>query len=264
MIDSSSPIEAFSALAHGAIKATHAMELSSLHITFLSAAEAQQLTAEDPAWINRHGLQFHWKNDGFADFDDFLEAMTARKRKSIKRERRELKDIQFRHLTGDALKPQHWDRFYQFYLATIEKKWGGAYLTREFFDIISQTMAERILLLVAEEDGEMIASALNFIGSDTLYGRNWGCLEERPFLHFETCYYQAIDFAIERGLKTVEAGAQGLHKVQRGYQPVLTHSAHYSSDAEFAHVIADFTQRESQLIRHEAEELKSWSPYKKP
>ncbi|MCE2516989.1 MAG: N-acetyltransferase [Alphaproteobacteria bacterium] len=263
LIDSPDPDAAFIALAHGAIEATDAMNLSSLHITFLSGGETEGLNRQDPRWINRKGVQFHWRNQGFDHFDDFLGLMAARKRKTIRRERREMQGLRFHHLTGDDLTPAHWDRFYQFYLATIEKKWGGAYLTREFFDIISQTMADRVLLVMAEDEGEMIAGALNFIGTDTLYGRNWGCLDDRPFLHFETCYYQAIDFAIARGLTTVEAGAQGLHKVQRGYAPVPTYSSHYIPHEEFARVIADFTRREALQVDREIKELDGWSPYRK-
>ena len=252
----------FSALADGAIRATEAMGLSSLHITFLSAEETDQLTRLSDRWIARHGLQFHWHNQGFDHFDDFLGLMASRKRKTIRRERRDVEDLNFHQLTGADIKPAHWDQFYQFYLATIDKKWGGAYLTRAFFDQIGATMADQILLVMAEDKGQMIAGALNFIGADTLYGRNWGCLEERPFLHFETCYYQAIDFAIERGLKTVEAGAQGLHKVQRGYQPVTTYSAHVMMHDDFARAIREFTARESRAIAREAEELQGWSPYR--
>ena len=263
MVDSDQPDLAFSALADGAIRATEAMGLSSLHITFLSQKETETLPTIDDRWIIRHGLQFHWQNNGFNSFDDFLDLMASRKRKTIRRERRDLADLKFHHLTGDDLKPAHWDRFYEFYLATIDKKWGGAYLTRAFFDQISTTMADKILLVMAEDQGEMIAGALNFIGQDTLYGRNWGCLMERPFLHFETCYYQAIDFAIERGLKTVEAGAQGLHKVQRGYAPVTTYSAHVMMHDDFAKAIREFTTREARSISREAEELRGWSPYRK-
>ncbi len=268
MVDSALPdaalSEAFSALANGAIDAANAMKLSSLHITFLNQIEAEKLAAENNDWITRHGLQFHWHNQSFENFDDFLGLMASRKRKSIRRERREIhaQGVTFQHLTGDDLKPHHWDQFYQFYLATIDKKWGGAYLTREFFDQISQTMPHRILLVAAEHDGKMIAAALNFIGANTLYGRNWGCLEERPFLHFETCYYQAIDFAISRGLKTVEAGAQGLHKVQRGYAPSLTYSSHYIPNPQFSDAIRAFTRQESAQINHEAEALQGWSPYR--
>jgi predicted N-acyltransferase len=255
---------AFSTLAGGAIGTTDAMQLSSLHITFLTGDEVERLEQEDPRWIIRHGLQFHWHNRDFGSFDDFLALMTSRKRKTIRRERRDATGaLVFHRLTGDDIKPRHWDDFYGFYLATVDKKWGGGYLTREFFDIIGQTMADRILLVMAEDQGRMIAGALNFIGRDALYGRNWGCAEERPFLHFETCYYQAIDFAIERGLKTVEAGAQGPHKVQRGYAPELTYSAHYIPNADFARAIGEFTRKEAIQISREADELRGWSPYRK-
>ena len=263
MIDSDQPDLAFSALADGAIRATEAMGLSSLHVTFLSAAETDKLTAHDDRWIARHGLQFHWHNQDFENFDDFLGLMASRKRKTIRRERREMDGLTFHQLTGDDLKPEHWDKFYQFYLSTIDKKWGGAYLTRGFFDQIAATMADHILLVMAEDCGTMIAGALNFIGDTTLYGRNWGCLDERPFLHFETCYYQAIDFAISRGLKRVEAGAQGLHKVQRGYEPVTTYSAHVMMHDDFARAIREFSEREMRGIAREAEELRGWSPYRK-
>lgn len=260
----SDPDMAFSALAGGAINAVDAMQLSSLHITFLTKDEASKLTNEDTRWIMRQGLQFHWQNNGFATFDDFLGLMASRKRKTIRRERRDAQNgLIFHQLTGDDLKPRHWDDFYQFYLATVDKKWGASYLTRDFFDIISQTMADQILLVMAEEDGNMIAGALNFIGKDTLYGRNWGCTKEHPFLHFETCYYQAIDFAIKRGLSTVEAGAQGLHKVQRGYAPAITYSAHYIPHPDFARAISEFTRKEIKHTNREAEELRGWSPYRK-
>jgi predicted N-acyltransferase len=262
MVNSPEPDAAFAALANGAIQATEAMGLSSLHVTFLSKEESQALTALDEQWIIRHGLQFHWHNQGFNGFDDFLGLMSSRKRKTLHRERREVLDLTFHQLTGAAITSKHWDDFYGFYLATIDKKWGGAYLTREFFDIIGSTMADQILLIMAEDNGQMIAGALNFIGQDTLYGRNWGCLNERPFLHFETCYYQAIDFAIAHGLKTVEAGAQGLHKVQRGYEPVLTYSAHVMMHDDFARAIAEFTARERRGISREMDELRGWSPYR--
>lgn len=254
---------AFTALAEGAIKACDAMQLSSLHMTFLTGDERDKLSRDDPRWIGRTGLQFHWQNEGFDSFDDFLGLMSSRKRKTIRRERRDAAEgVTFHRLTGAAIKPHHWDDFYRFYLATVDKKWGSSYLTREFFTAISETMSDRILLVMAEADGRMIAGALNFIGRDTLYGRNWGCTEERPFLHFETCYYQAIDFAIERGLKTVEAGAQGLHKVQRGYAPALTHSVHYIPHPDFARAIAEFTRKEAKQVSREAEELRGWSPYR--
>jgi predicted N-acyltransferase len=255
---------AFAGLAAGAVKITDAMKLSSLHITFLTGNEADRLAEADPRWITRHGLQFHWQNRDFKSFDEFLELMVSRKRKTIRRERRDAAaGLSFHRLTGDDIKPHHWDDFYRFYLATVDKKWGGAYLTRDFFEMIGASMADRILLVMAEAGGRMIAGALNFIGRDALYGRNWGCAEERPFLHFETCYYQAIDFAIERGIATVEAGAQGPHKVQRGYAPELTYSSHYIPNPGFAGAIGDFTRKETEQIRREAEELANWSPYRK-
>ena len=259
------PREARIALAEGMIEAGAAMELSSLHITFLSGEEADLLTTSGRGWISRRGMQFHWHNQDYQDFDAFLASMASRKRKTIRRERRSLTEarVTFRQLSGDDLSAADWDKFYSFYLATIEKKWGGAYLTREFFEAIQNSMADKVLLIMAEQDGETIAGALNFIGSDTLYGRNWGCRKELPFLHFETCYYQAIDAAISRGLKRVEAGAQGLHKVQRGYEPVTTWSSHYLYHEGFADAIRRYTGQEAAQLDREAEELRSWMPYRK-
>lgn len=265
MIAPDAPAEARLAMAEGMIKAGAAMELSSLHITFLDGDEAALLENSGRGWISRRGIQFHWHNQGYSSFDDFLGMMASRKRKTIRRERRSLHEsgVRFRHLSGDDLTPADWDRFYDFYMATIEKKWGGAYLTRSFFDYIHATMAEKILLVMAEKDGETIAGALNFIGADTLYGRNWGSRVDLPFLHFETCYYQAIDAAIERGLKRVEAGAQGLHKVQRGYEPVTTWSSHYLYHEGFADAIKRFTAQEAAQVDREALELRSWMPYRR-
>ncbi|XDZ65017.1 GNAT family N-acetyltransferase [Alphaproteobacteria bacterium LSUCC0684] len=264
MVESPYPAEAFAALAQGAMEAVEAMGLSSLHVTFLSEDESRRLATLNPAWIRRTGLQFHWHNQGYADFEDFLGRLSSRKRKTLRRERRDiaLRGIRIHRLTGDDLRADHWDAFYRFYLATIDRKWGGAYLTRDFFDRIGATMADKVMLFLAEHDGEMIAGALNFIGKDTLYGRNWGAVADIPFLHFETCYYQAIDLAIELGLSRVEAGAQGLHKVQRGYLPVMTFSAHYLKDEGFARAVREFTSRESRQIQREADALKGWSPYR--
>ena len=264
MVAPDAPGEARLALAEGLIKAGAAMDLSSLHITFLESDEAALLEQSGSGWIRRKGIQFHWHNRGYTGFDDFLATMASRKRKTMRRERRSLADngVRFRHLSGDGLTAADWDRFYDFYLATIEKKWGGAYLTRAFFEAISATMAEKVLLIMAEKDGETIAGALNFIGSDTLYGRNWGSRVDLPFLHFETCYYQAIDAAIERGLERVEAGAQGLHKVQRGYEPVTTWSSHYLYNEGFADAIRRYTAQEAAQVDREAEELRGWMPYR--
>ncbi len=265
LIDSPHKAEAFKTLADGAVQVAKALDLSSLHITFLSDNDAGQLQAHNPNWITRHGLQFHWHNRGYGDFDDFLASLVSRKRKSLRRERREIaaQGFRFHRLTGDDLRPHHWDRFYEFYRSTTDKKWGGAYLTRDFFDHIHGSMAASILLVMAEYDGDIVAGALNFIGKNRLYGRNWGSRIERPFLHFETCYYQAIDFAIAHKLKIVEAGAQGLHKVQRGYDPVLTYSSHLMLDAGFNAAVADFSRRERAMINHEAAAIAQHSPYRK-
>ena len=192
-------------------------DISSAHINFLSDDDRAVLDAQ--GWMIRKGVQFHWHNHGYQQFDDFVAALSSRKRKNIRKERKSLADdgVRFLQLTGDDITQQHWDKFYEFYLATIDKKWGGAYLTRGFFDRIGQHLADKILLIMAEQDGDIIAGALNFIGHDALYGRNWGCLRELPNLHFETCYYQAIDFAIRTGLSRVEAGAQGGTAPHRGY-----------------------------------------------
>lgn len=275
MVDRTLPqdqrISIMEALASGAVEAGGQMGLSSLHITFLSEAEADFLASSDQGWIRRKGMQFHWHNRDpdhdlpYDGFDNFLETLASRKRKVIRRERRDIANagVRFHRLSGADLLPHHWDDFYRFYLTTIDKKWGGAYLTRDFFDQIGATMADRILLVMAERDGRMIAGALNFIGADTLYGRNWGCLEEIPFLHFETCYYQAIDHAIDHKLARVEAGAQGLHKVQRGYEPVDTWSSHYLYHEGFADAIREFTDRESRAIDRDADQLREMMPYRK-
>ena len=270
MVDSPEPKAALAALAAGAVEAGSKMELSSLHLNFLSEAEADFLAGRQAGWIRRKGVQYHWRNRDaggarYDGFDGFLDALASRKRKTIRRERRDVAaaGVSFHRLTGSDLNGRHWDDFYRFYLATLEGKWGGAYLTRSFFDRIGATMADRILLVMAEKDGDMVAGALNFIGEDTLYGRNWGCAADIPFLHFETCYYQAIEFAVERGLTRVEAGAQGMHKVQRGYEPVATWSAHYLYHDGFAAAIRDFTTREAQAIDRECEELRSVMPYRR-
>ena len=237
--------------------------LSSAHATFLDEA---QLPAFDAAgWLVRQGVQFHWANDGYTSFDDFLGALASRKRKTLRKERAAAVDgLTIRHLSGGELTEAHWDAFWTFYQDTGARKWGQPYLTRAFFSLLGQEMSDRVLLILAERDGQPIAGALNLIGDDALYGRYWGCIEDVPFLHFELCYYQAIDAAIARGLARVEAGAQGEHKLARGYAPVATWSAHYIPDPSFRRAVADFVMRERQAIAQEAEFLGEMTPFRKP
>ena len=236
---------------------------SSLHITFCTADEAKLF--RDHGFLTRSGLQYHWHNPGYRDFEDFLAQLVSRKRKAIRRERRQVHQsgVRVKMLTGADIKPAHWEAFYRFYLATVDKRWAHAYLTREFFLMLGETLGEQVALVVAEEDGEIIAGALNLIGGDTLYGRNWGAGRHKPFLHFEACYYQAIDFAIEHGLKCVEAGAQGVHKIQRGYLPSKTHSAHRIADAGFQDAVSDFLERERRGMALQKAALDQESPFRK-
>jgi hypothetical protein len=238
-------------------------KVSSLHVTFPTEAECELLGTA--GFLPRIGRQFHWENRGYRDFDDFLEALTSRKRKQIRRERRDAMadGIEIETLTGAALEKRHWDAFYRFYMSTSDRKWGSAYLTRAFFDLLGARMADRVALVMAKKDGRYVAGALNLIGADTLYGRNWGCLGDFPFLHFEACYYRAIDFAIARGLKRVEAGAQGQHKIQRGYLPCATYSAHWIRDPGFKRAVEDFLVRERHAVEHEMDALEdALSPFK--
>jgi predicted N-acyltransferase len=236
--------------------------LSSAHATFISSEQVPLFEAA--GWLVRTGTQFHWHNDGYAGFDDFLAALASRKRKAIRHERaKAVEGLTIQHLTGAELTEAHWDAFWIFYQDTGSRKWGQPYLTREFFSLLGERMGDRVLLILAERDGQPIAGALNLIGADTLYGRYWGCTEEVPFLHFELCYYQAIDAAIERGLATVEAGAQGEHKLARGYSPVPTYSAHYIPDRNFRRAIADFLERERIGVEHDQDYLETLTPFKK-
>jgi predicted N-acyltransferase len=237
--------------------------LSSVHATFL---ESQDRTAfKNAGWLIRLGCQYHWSNAGYATFDDFLGALSSRKRKDIRKERQQIaaSEIEMVTLTGGGLKPEHWDVFYRFYLDTSDRKWGSPYLTRDFFHRIGRTMADRIVLILARYHGQWVAGALNLLGSDTLYGRNWGCGADFKFLHFETCYYQAIDFAIANGLKRVEAGAQGEHKIQRGYLPVQMESAHWIAHPGLRDAIAHFLDRETVAMREQIATLSEHSPFRK-
>jgi predicted N-acyltransferase len=236
---------------------------SSIHLTYLPEPDCQDLAGD--GFLARSGQQFHWFNDGYASFDDFLAALASRKRKAIRRERREAlrHGVTIERLTGRDITEAHWDAFFAFYMDTGSRKWGRPYLNRAVFSLLGERMAERILLLVAKRAGRPIAGALNFIGGDALYGRNWGCLEDHPFLHFELCYYQAIDFAIERGLARVEAGAQGEHKLARGYRPVTTWSAHDLADPGLKRAVADYVARERCAITEANEELESATPFRR-
>lgn len=236
---------------------------SSLHVNFPIKPEADAL--ENAGFILRAGEQFHFVNEGYRSFDDFLNALSARKRKAIRRERREAlgDDISIERLTGDEITSFHWDAFYAFYMDTGARKWGRPYLTRAFFDAIGATMAERILLVIARQDGQPVAGAINFLGREAIYGRNWGALVERPFLHFEVCYYQAMEHALRHGYQRVEAGAQGEHKLARGYRPVLTWSAHEFVDPGLGAAVRDFCRRERGALAALMAEQETCLPFRK-
>jgi len=235
---------------------------SSVHITFPPREQYERLGAF--GLLQRLGVQYHWQNHGYADFDAFLASLASRKRKAIKKERRKVAEsgIRIRPLSGSEIEPRHWDAFFEFYMATADRKWGQPYLTREFFHLLGERLAERVVLMMADYEDELVAGALNLRSSDTLYGRNWGSLGRFRFLHFETCYYQAIDYAIAHGLKTVEAGAQGEHKIQRGYLPTATYSAHWIADAGFAGAVEHFLARERPAVEREIAALEDYSPFK--
>nr|WP_209023422.1 GNAT family N-acetyltransferase [Sphingomonas jejuensis] len=237
-------------------------DLSSAHATFVHPDQVALFEAAD--WLIRVDSQFHWINNGYGSFDDFLGALASRKRKTIRHERAEaVRRLDIVHLTGSAIEPRHWDAFWEFYQDTGSRKWGRPYLTRRFFDLLGERMGDRVLLMLALRDGVPIAGALNLIGADTLYGRYWGASEEVPFLHFELCYYQAIDAAIARGLRVVEAGAQGSHKLARGYGPVPTYSAHYIPDTGFRAAVADFLERERRAVAGEIAALDEMTPFRR-
>jgi len=239
------------------------LDLSSVHVTFCTEPEYQALGRA--GFLQRIGKQFHWENDGYAGFDDFLAALNSRKRKSIRRERRDAQSagLEFRTLRGHDITKRHWDAFYRFYTSTVDRKWGSAYLTRSFFPLLSERLGDRVVLMVAEHNGTPVAGALNLMGGEALYGRNWGCSGDWPFLHFELCYYRAIDFAIEHGMKRVEAGAQGEHKIQRGYLPRPTYSAHWIAHGGLRRAVAEFLDAERPAIEEQMSDLASYSPFRK-
>lgn len=238
------------------------MRVSSLHVTFCTGEEAEAFAAA--GFLIRTGCQYHWENRGYKSFDDFLAALSHGRRKSIRKERRDVaaQGIEVVALSGGDLRPEHWDAFFEFYHATSDRKWGSPYLTRDFFARLHATMADKVVLMMARKDGQWVAGALNLVSGDTIYGRNWGSYGEFPFLHFEACYYRAIDVAIERGLARVEAGVQGEHKIQRGYLPQPVWSAHWIRDKGFRDAVAQFLARETVLLRHEMAELQQLSPFK--
>lgn len=237
--------------------------LSSAHVTFCTEGEAIQ--GATAGFLHRKTLQYHWEDEGFGDFAGFLAALSSRKRKAIRKEREVAQGFggTIRALTSDDLRPEHWDSFWAFYQDTGRRKWGRPYLTRDFFDRIQATMRDDILLVLAERQGRPVAGALNFLGSDTVYGRYWGCIEDHPCLHFELCYHQAIDWALAHGQRRVEAGAQGEHKVARGYRPVTVHSLHWFSDARFQQAVKDYLAAEAAAVGEEKEALEACGPFRR-
>jgi predicted N-acyltransferase len=236
---------------------------SSIHATFLNATDLDAFIAQ--GFLRRDDQQFHWFNEGYQTFEDFLAALSSRKRKVIRRERRDAlgPGIAIEWLTGSEITEAHWDAFFGFYMDTGSRKWGRPYLNRRFFSLIGERMADRVLLVMAKRSGRYIAGAINFIGDRRLYGRNWGCVEDHPFLHFEVCYYQAMEFAIHHKLDRVEAGAQGEHKLARGYKPVMTSSAHDVADAGLRHAVSDYLDQERRYVREALDELSSATPFRR-
>jgi hypothetical protein len=249
-------------LVAGLLQAGTRLGVSSIHVNFAAADDIEALARA--GFLIRTGYQYHWRNRGYRDFDDFLAGLNSRKRKALRRERRQVAEsgLFLRRLTGAEIEPRHWDAFFRCYIATGNRKWGNPYLTRAFFHLLGERLGDRVLLVTAEHEGRIVAGALNLIGNDALYGRNWGAIEEHPGLHFEACYYQAIEFAIERGLARVEAGAQGEHKIQRGYLPVATKSAHWLAEPGFRDAVEDFLRRETAMVEAEAAALAQFSPYR--
>ncbi len=251
-----------SALAQAAVQLAADNEISSLHITFCTADEAA--VGEQMGLMRRTTQQFHWQNRDYADFDGFLASLSSRKRKNIRRERAKANQFggTIQVFTGDDIRAEHWDAFWVFYQDTGARKWGTPYLTRDFFERAQASLRDDIALVLARRDGAWVAGALNFIGRDALYGRYWGCVEAHPCLHFELCYYRAIDLAIEMGLDRVEAGAQGEHKLARGYLPVETHSLHWVGDPGFAKAIGHYLQAEAEAVSEEIEVLTQYGPFR--
>ncbi|MEP5759138.1 MAG: GNAT family N-acetyltransferase [Litoreibacter sp.] len=252
-----------SALTQAAVSIAANNHLSSLHITFCT--EREVAAGKALGLMHRTSQQFHWTNDGYGDFDDFLTSLSSRKRKNIRKERATAQSFggHIEMLAGDQIEPQHWDAFWQFYQDTGARKWGTPYLTRAFFDEAQENLRDEMVLGLAFRDGRPVAGALNFVGRETLYGRYWGCIEDHPCLHFELCYYQAIEYAIQNNILHVEAGAQGSHKLARGYLPVTTHSLHWVGDEGFRDAIANYLEQERNAVDQEIEILTSYGPFKR-
>jgi predicted N-acyltransferase len=250
-------------LANALEQACQSVGTSSVHVTFCTKDEWESLGAA--GWLQRIGMQFHWENEGYTDFDGFLGALSSRKRKVLRRERRDANaaGLTFHALSGADITERHWDAFYAFYQSTVDRKWGSAYLTRSFFSLLGQRLGHKVVLMYAENGGKPVAGALNLAGNEALYGRNWGCRGDWPFLHFELCYYRAIDWAIAHGLKRVEAGAQGRHKIQRGYLPKHTYSAHWIAHKGLHRAVANFLAEERAGIEREMAALAEDSPFRK-
>ena len=250
-------------MANALEQACDSLGLSSAHVTFCTRDEWEGLC--EAGWLRRIGMQFHWENEGYSNFDDFLGALSSRKRKVLRRERRDANaaGLTFHALSGADITERHWDAFYRFYQSTVDRKWGSAYLTRSFFSLLGERLGHRVVLMYAENAGKPVAGALNLAGDEALYGRNWGCRGDWPFLHFELCYYRAIDWAIEHGLKRVEAGAQGRHKIQRGYMPRPTYSAHWIAHSGLRRAVENFLTEERIGIQQEMDALAEESPFRK-
>ena len=263
LLTTGNDIEIQRALLSTSEQLAHRLGASSIHATFVTDEEEQ--IAESVGWFSRHDTQYHWFNQGYETFDDFLSTLSSRKRKNIRRERKNAlaEGIRVEWISGGDLKETHWDEFFEFYMDTGTRKWGHPYLTREFFSLVSQNMSESVVLMLAYDGEEPIAGALNFVGSDTIYGRNWGCSRDVPFLHFELCYYQAIDYAIAHKLKTVEAGAQGEHKLARGYVPSVTRSIHWIAHEGLRNAVTQYVTQEKLAVLEDQAHLGRFTPYRK-
>lgn len=251
------------ALIQGAVGLTERYKLSSLHMTFCAESECE--IGQKAGLLSRTTQQFHWRNDGYVDFDDFIASLSSRKRKNLRKERAQAQAFggEIVQLTGDQIQPEHWEAFWIFYQDTGARKWGMPYLTRSFFEEAHAQLRDDLLLVLAIQHGEPVAGALNVIGRDALFGRYWGCTGHHPAMHFELCYYQAIDYAIAHGLSRVEAGAQGEHKLARGYLPVETHSLHWFRDEAFSDAVSSYLDAEKQAVADDIEILTSYGPFKK-